>query len=250
MLHEGWHYIQGESKCSKGTKGTKSSKVSCFWVSIYYTHNIAYPFVNFILISLLKSTSQSPSSGPTDGRFALCVIDERGFPIPPENPGYDKGLVVYSEVTEIEAETHISGTLTKISAVLGSAAAIGAIAVPATAGTALIVVGAVEATAALLSLIANILSFFEGSSETETLIKNGFANLNQKIDILSLEMRYFFDQLRIDIADQTLDDVNNVIARITSAYTDYIDSVNLNATEIGSESELKQLRSSYRENFR
>ena len=60
-----------------------------------------------------------------------------------------------------------------------------------------------------------------------------------------------FEKIRKDIADQTLDEVNNVLGRIANAYKDYVRASTLKAEKFGGDIFiLRGIQSEYKEAFR
>ena len=82
-------------------------------------------------------------------------------------------------------------------------------------------------------------------------IRRLFRQFNARFDELSQKVETLFFQLRTDLADAQLDEINSSLARIQNSYADYVEAYTLNITEVDiSETSLKTLQSSYKETFR
>ncbi|KAL3913767.1 MAG: hypothetical protein SGILL_006363, partial [Bacillariaceae sp.] len=204
-----------------------------------------------------KSSGKSgkKSGSDDDQTLPLCVVDDRGFAISKNDPRFEEGTLISSSFTVFEADNTLSDILAGIStyqaigaAVLGGTAAAISIACPPCA----VVLGVAAALASLGSIIFGLISAAVAEfSDAEILILN---KLNQIIDEFQVVRRItaqLFATLRRDIGDQTLDEISNVLDRISSSYMDYIKAAQLNSTTFeGDHDELLRIQDSYREQFR
>ena len=90
--------------------------------------------------------------------------------------------------------------------------------------------GAVLAVAAgILFVLSKILTNSDSPELIE--IRNQFRALNSRLDVLSQRIETLFFQLRTDLADSQLDAMSNVLARISTSYSDYVEASTLESTE-------------------
>lgn len=156
--------------------------------------------------------------------FAICVVDDRGFPLAEEDPGYDTGdEVVSSELTLQEANNEISnglGAAAKVSGVLGNIA--GNIPVPWVAA----IGKGLEILSGALKFLSSFASKYEVNPEQQFLL-NQFRITNFKIDQLSDQVEAGFNVIRKEASDNVLDGVMNHLSRMTYSYVDLVESLEL-----------------------
>jgi len=195
--------------------------------------------------------SEPPS--PTPEYLPLCQVDERGFAIPLDDPRYDEGTTVFSGTPLVVVTDGTANLLNAFGSLFaGATAATGlyfTLVAAATLGP--LAAAAVVAVAAIAFLLFAIASALGGTSEAEASILNELAKINEKLDILQQTINVLFVTLQRDIGDQTLDEIGNILDRISSSYQAYVTSAQLNSTSFeGKPEESRRLQASYRESFR
>lgn len=182
-------------------------------------------------------------------RLAICVVDDRGFPISESDPAFDEGVVIEADITFDEAQSNLGEIFV---AVADTAAALGGILTLAVAGTALFAGGvALLAAAAVFFILGAV--FSQGPSEELIEIRNQFRALNERLDTLTSTIENLFNQLRTDLADAVLDEVNNALVRMSSTYQDFGEALSLEPSSLdeGNTAILRRgLEDNYRESFR
>ena len=195
-----------------------------------------------------KSSKDDEEEGDNDG-LLLCVVDDRGFPIPRDNPEYEKGDPVYSDVTIEQATLGLSDAFNLQAELYGAGAGIvGGIASIAPAfGPA---AGALAIVAGIMLVVSKLLP--SGTSPELIELRNLFRELNSRLDVLSQRVETLFFQLRIDFADAQLDAASNILARVATSYSDYVAASTLEATEDNGLTQLDviSIQANHREAFR
>lgn len=203
--------------------------------------------------SILDQNSSLPTS---QGFLTICVLDENGVAIPPGDPRYTSGTVVTSDVSFDEALSTITQTgdeLKKVAdvtnqLVLGATTGLG---IGLAMGT------PVGALIGLLVAGAGIFSLFADSGPSDLDIQmDAMEQIYGKINEVLSELRNLqqtTEQLYVnivrDLGDATLDQLGNIVDRITTSYEDFIAASN--STIFGDNiGEMYRIQSSYRERFR
>jgi hypothetical protein len=123
--------------------------------------------------------------------FPLCVIYDRGYPIPRDSVEYATGTVVYSNIALTTSNTEITDELDAAAEVLDAIGGVAELAGPKGE--------AVGAVFGAIGGVLRIVSIFQGNDQTDptqALIINGFKEMNKRFDMLESQIGEGFDQVR------------------------------------------------------
>ena len=201
-----------------------------------------------------KKKSSGKKSGGNSEFLPVCVVDDRGFALAKTDPQFADGTTVFTSFNLVEADNSLTDAFNTVSAISGIVSALLAggaalaIANPALAAG----LGVAAAVFAVVGIIFQLLgSIFADLSDGEVMILNRLTEIINEIRVLRRESQIVLATLRRDIGDQTLDEIANVIDRISSSYEDFVDVAQLNSTTFnGTQEELSRIQESYRESFR
>lgn len=185
--------------------------------------------------------SSLPSSSPTEKKLQLCVVDDRGYPIPEHVPTYAKGTPIYSDTSEEAYKEETTDVLNTIGGLFDAASQLfdG------------LDFDKISGFLGAAGPILGIASMFISKSETDAtqaLIISEFRNMNAKLDQLSDKITSEFIELKKNNANLYLDREYAVLQRIQSSFSDYVKS-----GEVGLDLPMEErysIRRKYQENFR
>ncbi len=178
------------------------------------------------------------------GAIALCVVDSRGYPIPPSSPEYDSGTQVYSSTGIFTIQTvgdigSDNGSLKEITETFANFVDKAGGLFKETAG--------LSKTLKVAGVVLSLISLFlpDPPDPVIMLLEKEFAQLNEKLDALDEKISDEFNLLRASMANDLLDREMAILQRIKVAYLQYTDLPNYRKYE-----NFLTLKDRYTENFR